>query len=75
MKTETSGLLRKAVRAIAAAESLLRDGFPDFACGRSYYAMFYVAEALLAEAGLRFRKHSGVHAAFGERFAATSERL
>jgi uncharacterized protein (UPF0332 family) len=30
--------------------------------------MFYVAEALLNERGLRFRKHGGVHGAFGEHF-------
>ncbi len=33
--------------------------------------MFYVAEALLGEKGLRFKKHGGVHAAFGEHFAKT----
>ncbi len=31
--------------------------------------MFYAAEALLNERDLRFRKHGGVHAAFGEYFA------
>ena len=31
--------------------------------------MFYVAEALLAQRGLAFRKHGGVHAGFGEHFA------
>jgi uncharacterized protein (UPF0332 family) len=31
--------------------------------------MFYIAEALLSERGLTFRKHAGVHAAFGEHFA------
>jgi uncharacterized protein (UPF0332 family) len=31
--------------------------------------MFYVGEALLVERGKRFRKHSAVHAAFGEQFA------
>jgi len=30
--------------------------------------MFYIAEALLVERGRRFRKHSAVHAAFGEQF-------
>ena len=35
--------------------------------------MFYVAEALLYEEGLEFRKHSGVHAAFGKHFAKTGE--
>ncbi len=33
--------------------------------------MFYVAEALLNEKGLNFRKHGGVHGAFGEHFAKT----
>ena len=35
--------------------------------------MFYVAEALLAERGLRFRKHGGVHATFGEEFVKSGE--
>jgi len=35
--------------------------------------MFYLAEALLYEKGLEFRKHSGVHAAFGQHFAKTGE--
>jgi uncharacterized protein (UPF0332 family) len=30
--------------------------------------MFYTAEALLSEKGLRSRKHGGVHALFGEQF-------
>jgi uncharacterized protein (UPF0332 family) len=67
---ETSGkLLEKSARAIRAAELLLRESDLDSAAGRSYYAMFYVAEALLFEKGLQFRKHSGVHSAFGEHFA------
>lgn len=45
----------------------------EFAAGRAYYAMFYTAEALLAEQGLRFRKHGGVHAAFGQHFAKTAQ--
>ncbi len=35
--------------------------------------MFYIAEALLNEKELKFSKHSGVHAAFGEHFAKTKE--
>jgi uncharacterized protein (UPF0332 family) len=34
--------------------------------------MRYVAEALLYERGMAFRKHTAVHAAFGKEFAATS---
>ena len=72
MKEETQKLLQKASRAIHAAEILLREGEADFAVGRAYYAMFYIVEALLGERGLRFRKHSSVHSAFGERFIKTS---
>jgi uncharacterized protein (UPF0332 family) len=69
MKEETRKLLIKAERAIRAAEALRLRGDADFAVGRAYYAMFYLAEALLNQCDLHFRKHSGVHAAFGEHFA------
>jgi uncharacterized protein (UPF0332 family) len=60
--------LDKASRAIHAAETLLQAGDVEFAIGRAYYAMFYVAEALLNEKGLRFRRHGRVHAAFSVQF-------
>lgn len=69
MKPETAVLLDKAKRSADAARRLLDAGDADFAAGRAYYSMFYAAAALLVERGLRFRKHSGVHAAFGEDFA------
>ncbi|MBN2466324.1 HEPN domain-containing protein [candidate division WOR-3 bacterium] len=68
MKAETARLLDKAQHAIRAAEILLDADERDFAAGRAYYAMFYVAEALLVERGKRFRKHSAVHAAYGDQF-------
>lgn len=73
MKEVTVRLLRKAARSISAAERLLQSGDVDFAASRAYYAMFYVTEGLLAERGLRFRKHGGVHAAFGQSFAQSGE--
>jgi len=69
VKDQTQKLLNKASRAIRAAETLLKQGDVDFASGRAYYAMFYTTEALLNEKDLRFRKHGGVHGAFGEYFA------
>jgi uncharacterized protein (UPF0332 family) len=33
--------------------------------------MFYCVEALLSERELHFRRHSAVHAAFGQQFART----
>lgn len=71
MKQETAGLLKKADESIRAAELQLERGFSDFAAARAYYALFYVAEALLFEEGVKFSKHSAVHAAFGQRFAKT----
>lgn len=73
MKKKTSQLLAKAQDAIESAELLLTGYKNSFAAGRAYYAMFYVAEALLYERELEFRKHSGVHAAFGKHFAKTGE--
>ena len=69
MKEESRKLLAKAAGAIDAASLLLAAGSIDFAAGRAYYSMFYSAEALLNELGLRYRKHAGVHAAFGEHLA------
>jgi len=37
-------LLDIATEAIEAAELLVTNNYPDFAAGRAYYAMFYVAE-------------------------------
>ena len=73
MKEYSRKLLNKAIDAIEAAEILVDNEKLDIAAGRAYYAMFYVAEALLNERGLRFNKHSAVHAAFGEHFAKTKE--
>jgi len=71
MKEGTRKLLDKAERAIRAAQTLLDAADAEFAAGRTYYAMFYVAEALLYERNLQFSKHSAVHAAYGKEFAKT----
>jgi len=71
VKEQTRKLLDKAARAVHAAKTLLDEGDVDFAAGRAYYSMLYVAEALLNEKDLRFRKHGGVHAAFGDHFIKT----
>ncbi|MCM8775950.1 MAG: HEPN domain-containing protein [Candidatus Omnitrophica bacterium] len=74
MNKETTKLLDKARHAIHAAEVLLKDGEKEFAAGRAYYAMFYVAKALLCGKGLRvYTKHTAIHRAYGEYFAKTAE--
>ena len=57
MKEYTGQLLDKAAEAIEAAELLVTNNYPDFAAGRAYYAMFYVAEALLNEKELPNVQH------------------
>lgn len=71
MNEEARKLLEKAQRALRAGESLMKAGYEEFAVGRAYYAVFHTAQALLRHKDLRFRKHSSVHAAFGEHFAKT----
>jgi len=69
MKEEARKLLEKAERALHAAEVLASAGDAEFAAGRAYYAMLHTAQALLRQNDLRYRKHSSVHAAYGEHFA------
>jgi len=73
MKSEVIELLDKARRSIKTAEKIFKDGEVDFAGSRAYYAMFYVAEALLLERGLAFSSHSAIIANFGKEFARTGQ--
>lgn len=72
MKDQTEALLAKAAENLLASQDLLRSRHPEIAVSRSYYAMFYAAEALLVEENLEFSSHGAVHGAFGERFAKTN---
>lgn len=71
MKEEARKFLEKAGRTLRSAESLMREGDYESAAGRCYYAMLHAAQALLRDRDLRYRKHAGVHAAYGEAFAKT----
>jgi uncharacterized protein (UPF0332 family) len=71
MKKESELLLLRAEEAIDAAELLLKDGYLADSISRAYYAMFYIAEALLNEKDLSFSKHGNVHGAFGEHYVKT----
>jgi uncharacterized protein (UPF0332 family) len=64
-------LLQKSADSIDAAQLLAERGYYDFAVSRAYYAMFYVAEAMLLQEELTFSSHAGVIAAFGKEFAKT----
>lgn len=71
MKAESGLLLLRAEEAIDSAELLLKEGYLADSISRAYYAMFYVAEALLNEKDLSFSKHGNVHGAFGEHYVKT----
>jgi uncharacterized protein (UPF0332 family) len=64
-------LIRKAEDSLSAARLLLKEGYADYSASRAYYAMFYVAEALLEGESLSFSKHSAVIAGLGQHFART----
>ena len=71
MKPPVGSLLEKARESRDAAELLRQEDYPDFAASRAYYALFYIAEALLLERDLAFSSHSAVIAAYGKEFAKT----
>ncbi len=70
---EVRELASKAERSLVAARRLLEAGDYDFAVSRAYYAMFYVARALLLTRNVRRSKHSSVLGAFGSEFVRSGE--
>ena len=73
MNKEIQRYLDKSGRALAAAESLLADGYSSDAASKAYYAMFYAAQAALRNHGVEVIKHSAVESFFGQHFAKTGQ--
>lgn len=71
MNSGIEALFTKARESLTAAQILIKEGHYDFAASRAYYAMFYVASALLANLGQSYSSHSAVISAFGREFAKT----
>jgi uncharacterized protein (UPF0332 family) len=69
MNHDIKALFEKAKESLGAARKLIEDGYFDFAASRAYYAMYYVAEALLTHLGQSYNKHSAVISAFGREYA------
>lgn len=67
----SDGLLAKAEQYIRSAKLLYDADDFDSTVSRAYYAMFYIAEALLFRLGLSFSSHHAVTAAYGQHFAKT----
>jgi hypothetical protein len=56
--------LEKAKESLDAAQDEMESDRLSFAVNRIYYACFYAVSAILIKKRLRFKKHSGVRAAF-----------
>ena len=63
--------LQKAKRNLEVVESLIRDGYYNFAINRSYYAVFDAMRAVNALEGFDSNKHSGVIAHFNQFYVKT----
>jgi uncharacterized protein (UPF0332 family) len=73
MIKEQEYLLIKANRSLNAAKELNQKDYPEFATSRAYYAMFYVAEALLLQENLSFSSHSAVISAVGKHLVKSNK--
>jgi uncharacterized protein (UPF0332 family) len=67
--SEEEALLTRARESLRAAQIMIREDLANIAASRAYYALFYVAEALLLSRSLAFSSHSAVIAAFGKEFS------
>ena len=65
---EAEALIKRARRYLKSAEILLKDKDNESSVSRTYYAMFYCAQAALLTKELSFSSHKGVISAFGEHF-------
>jgi uncharacterized protein (UPF0332 family) len=64
-------LFKRADDNLESIQLLIDNGYHDIAVSRSYYAMFYAAEAVLLTKKLKFSSHSGVVSQFGIHFIKT----
>ena len=65
---EIKSLVEKAKKYLRSAEILLKEDDYESSVSRTYYAMFYCAQAMLLTKNLSFSSHKGVISAFGEHF-------
>jgi len=64
-------LIARAQENVSSAQLLAKEGYYDASVSRSYYAMFYAAEALLLTRRLKFSSHKAVISLFGQHFVKT----
>ena len=73
MKKEQRQLFNKALESLEAAEVLFDEEYYAFCVSRTYYTMFYLAQAFLLELGLSYSKHSAVISGFGKEFISSEK--
>ena len=69
---EIRDFIEKAERFLSTAENALNTGDYDSCVSRCYYAMFFMAEAVLLTKSLTASSHKGVISLFGEHFVKTT---
>ena len=68
---EITDLILKADKFLKTAETALTGGDYDSCVSRGYYAMFFMAEAVLLTQALKASSHKGVISLFGKHFVKT----
>lgn len=69
---EIESLIERAKKYLESSRILIDAEDYESSVSRSYYAMFYSAQAVLLEMGMSFSSHRGVISAFGEHFVKTN---
>ncbi|MBI5000633.1 MAG: HEPN domain-containing protein [Euryarchaeota archaeon] len=65
---EAASLIERARKYLESSEMLIEKGDNESSVSRSYYAMFFSAEAALLTKEMAFSSHKGVISSFGETF-------
>lgn len=68
---EIRSLIDRAKKYLKSAKILFEEEDFESSISRTYYAMFYSAEAILLTKNLSFSSHKGVISAFGKHFVKT----
>ncbi|MBU1660183.1 MAG: HEPN domain-containing protein [Chloroflexi bacterium] len=68
---EIISLIERSKKYLNSAEILIKEHDYESSVSRTYYAMFYAAQALLLTKNLSFSSHKGVISGFGKHFVKT----
>ena len=69
---EIESLLKRSDRYLQSAKILIKEGDFESSVSRTYYAMFFAAQAMLLSKGLSYSSHKMTISGFGENFIKTN---